>query len=98
MSSTYSENAKICTKFYQLAIDAESAARFAFENSKAMSNQDVLFVGGMFDIADGLKKLGLNITIVDYTEGMVELAKNRFPKDRVEIAKYLNSNQFEIVT
>src|SRR5688572_16221298 len=100
MSSTYTEHANVCAKFYQLAIDSAHVAKFICENSRATAGQTALFIGGMFDIAAELKARGLELTLSDYTDEMVELARLRFPTERVEKADLRSlpfRNEFDLV-
>jgi SAM-dependent methyltransferase len=100
MTDTYTNYAKVCAKFYSLTLDSQKTAKFIFKNSRAVSSQKALFIGGMFDIADALKKLGLEITLVDYTDEMVEIAKINFPDIPVFKSDLRNipySDEFDLV-
>jgi len=83
MSDTYSVHAHICAKFYELNLDAQAVARFVFERSGSVPGQMALFVGGMFEVAAALSSLGLDLTVVDYTDEMVEVGKLRLPQCNV---------------
>jgi hypothetical protein len=83
MSDSYTKHADICGKFYDLSIDSAAVADFVFERSGAMPQQEALFVGGMFGVASSLIQRGLNLTVIDYTEAMVALGKERLPSARV---------------
>ncbi|HMO18388.1 MAG TPA: class I SAM-dependent methyltransferase [Oligoflexia bacterium] len=100
MPSTYTDNAKICAKFYSLTLNSEETADFVFKKSRAVAGQNVLFVGGMFDIARDLKRRGLNITIVDYSDEMINVAKSvlpDIPSIRSDLRELPFRNQFDIV-
>lgn len=101
---TYSKHAEICAKFYELAIDAESTSTFVFEKSRAAPEKEAgekaLFIGGMFQVAKGLIDKGLNLTVVDYTDQMVNIGKAKLLGTQVEKADlrslpYLQ--QFDII-
>lgn len=83
MTDTYSKYADVCTKFYSLTLDSKNVAQFIFNKSRAIAGQNVLFVGGMFEVASELIKLGLNLTFVDYTNEMIKIAKSKFPDNQV---------------
>jgi ubiquinone/menaquinone biosynthesis C-methylase UbiE len=79
MSDTYARYAAICTKFYELTTNSASTGEFVFQKSQASPGQRVLFVGGMFGVAAALLAKGLSVTVVDYTDEMVEIGKDRVP-------------------
>jgi SAM-dependent methyltransferase len=85
MTSTYSKQAKICTKFYELTLDTNLVGEFVFSKSRVEAGQKALFVGGMFEIARFLANQGLDLRIIDYTEEMVEIGKEALP--HLEISK-----------
>jgi len=100
MSSTYTNHANVCAKFYSLTLDPEETADFILKNSRAVKGQSALFVGGMFDIASALISRGLHITLVDYTDEMVEIAKSKFGETSVfksDLRELPFDNQFDIV-
>ena len=100
MTKTYSSHALICEKFYSLTIDSQKTSAFVFENSSAGLGQDALFVGGMFDLARGLKERGLNITLIDYTDEMVELGRTKLPQisiSKADLRELPFNDQFDIV-
>jgi SAM-dependent methyltransferase len=100
MTKTYSRYADICAKFYSLTINSEETADFIFNNSRVKPGQDALFVGGMFDIAHCLNKRGLNITLVDYTDEMVEVGRSKLPQvpiAKADLRELHFENQFDIV-
>jgi SAM-dependent methyltransferase len=80
MTNTYSQHAEVCTKFYELTLDAPAVADFVFEKIGGVSGQRALFVGGMFDIAASLLVKGLDMVVVDYTDEMVALGRSRLAK------------------
>lgn len=60
----------------------------------------VLFVGGMFEIANCLLQHGVDLTVVDYSAEMVSLAQGRFPGTRVEktdLRSLPYENEFDFV-
>lgn len=83
MSDTYSTYADICAKFYALTMDAPAVAEFVMARSRSRVGERALFVGGMFDVAAGLSSLGLQLTVVDYTEEMVRVGSRRLPQCEV---------------
>jgi len=83
MSDTYSTYADICAKFYALTMDARAVAEFVMARSQSGVGERALFVGGMFDVAAGLSSLGLQLTVVDYTEEMVRVGRRRLPQCEV---------------
>lgn len=83
MSDTYSQHADICTMFYELSLDAAAVADFVSSKIGTISGQSALFVGGMFNVAKVLSEVGLEMTIVDYTDEMVQIGRKRAPNARV---------------
>lgn len=86
MTATYSKYADICAKFYELTLDSEHVADFVFKNCSAKAGQQCLFVGGMFGVAERLLAMGLDLTVIDYTEEMVFIGKSRMPNAVVQKA------------
>ncbi len=100
MTSTYTNHAHVCAKFYSLTLNPKETADFVFKNSRAVSGQHALFVGGMFDIAKALKERGVIITLVDYTDEMIEIGKEKLPGVSVfksDLRELPFSDQFDIV-
>jgi SAM-dependent methyltransferase len=100
MSNTYSHYADICTKFYELTTPPEAVAQFVFEKCHAEPGQHALFVGGMFGVAAALVNQGLQLTIVDYTDEMVELGRRRVPSATVlksDIRELPFKGEFDLV-
>ncbi len=98
--STYSAHAAICAKFYDLTLNTESVSKFVFDNSKSHPGDAGLFVGGMFEVARGLINRGIDLTVVDYTDEMVEVGKSKLPGMRIEKAdlRYLPyEGKFDVV-
>ena len=86
MKNTYTQHANICAKFYSLTLDALTVGQFIFQASRSTPGDKILFVGSMFDIAKYLIGKGLDLTLVDYTDEMVKLAKIALPQIRIEKA------------
>lgn len=86
MTSTYKEHARICAKFYDLSTNSQDVAKFVWENVGAWVGARALFVGGMFGVAAALMERGLELVIVDYSEEMVALGRERLPSAVVKIA------------
>lgn len=100
MSSAYTDHSDVCARFYQLTVDSCSASRFILERSSPKKGQKALFVGSMFDIAQALVDHGLVLSIVDYSDEMVQLAQKRFPDLEVARADLKNlpfKNKFDII-
>lgn len=100
MNDTYSKNAAICSKFYELSVDPQAIDAFILERSRVTTGCHALFVGGMFEIANALLKHGINLTIVDYSEEMVSIGRKRFPNTRIEKADLRSlpyKNEFDFV-
>lgn len=81
MSDTYSKYAEICTKFYELTLNADEVARFLLSKIRAEKAKNALFIGGMIDVAKNLNHLAL--TLVDYTDEMTALAKSKLPNAKI---------------
>jgi SAM-dependent methyltransferase len=79
MTNTYSAHAAICSKFYELTLNARHVADFVFAKGRAVNGEKALFVGGMFEIAGELALRGLSLTVVDYTDEMVAVGASRLP-------------------
>ena len=97
---TYSSFSDICTKFYDLIVDLEEVANFVLSNVKPYPTKNSLFVGGFFMVAKVLAKAGWALTVVDYTDEMVEEDKKRLPGVTVEKADLKDlpyENQFECI-
>jgi SAM-dependent methyltransferase len=86
LMSTYSTHAAICAKFYDLTLKADEVSDFIFRHSQSRPGVSGLFVGGMFEIAKGLITSGINLTVVDYTDEMVEIGRSKLPGVKVEKA------------
>jgi SAM-dependent methyltransferase len=83
MTAAYSSYAHICTRFYDLTLDPRNVASFVANKSDIEGDEKVLFVGGMFGIAESLAAIGLHLTVVDYSDEMVALGKQRLPSCQV---------------
>lgn len=100
MTSTYSTHAEICTKFYDLTVDAALAGGQILRQSGAQAGQDALFVGGMFSLADYLIESGVQLMLADYSAEMVEIGQRRFPGASVAQADLRNlpyTDRFDLV-
>lgn len=100
MNSTYSKHAAVCAKFYEMAIDRYSVDQFVLERSGVKAGDRALFVGAMLEIADGLLRHGVDVTVVDYSDAMVALGRKRLPGTRVEKADLRSlpyKNEFDVV-
>lgn len=98
--NTYSSHAAICTKFYDLTVDAQTAADLITRQSKLAPNENVLFVGSMFQLADRLQGEGRKLTVVDYSSEMVAIGKERLPNATVELGDLRNlpfKDKFDII-
>lgn len=100
MPSTYSEHAEICAKFYALTLDSNSVSSFIFQVSQASSGEKALFVGGMFEVAAGLIRRGLDLTVIDYSDEMVAVGKKSLPKSAVykgDISALAFNSEFDLI-
>ncbi len=100
MTDTYSSFSDICTKFYDLVIDSKEVARFVYEKIQNSKPKTCLFVGGFFLVAKELQNLGLELTVVDYTDEMVKEAHKRLPETKIlkaDLRKLPFNNQFDAV-
>jgi hypothetical protein len=107
MSDTYSTHVTICAKFYELTLDSRAVGEFVFRRTTAVPGESVLFAGGMFDVAATLFTFGLQVTLVDYTDEMVALGKQRLLNceifidhrafSRVELAEHLARQGFSVL-
>lgn len=100
MTSTYSTHAAICAKFYELTLDPESVGRFIQSRSRIQTHERVLFVGGMFRLAKFLVDSGYSLTVVDYSDEMVDVGRVMLPKTRVERADLRAlpfQNEFDLI-
>ena len=96
----YSGLAGICTKFYDLSIDAKRAADFIDSRINKFGLKDILFIGGFFLVAKELVDKGYNVTVADYTDEMVDEGKKRLPKTRIvkaDIRKLPFNQEFDAV-
>jgi SAM-dependent methyltransferase len=96
----YSSLARICAKFYDLAIDASEVADFVDARMSRFKPRNVLFVGGFFSVAKELAGKGYDITVADYTDEMVAEGKKRLPGTKVVKADIRNlpfENEFDAV-
>jgi SAM-dependent methyltransferase len=84
MSNTYSAHAAICAKFYELTVDTRYVAEFVFAKARAALGERALFVGGMFEIAGELASRGISLSVVDYTDEMVAVGRNRLPNCSIQ--------------
>jgi SAM-dependent methyltransferase len=100
IADPYSTHAAVYTKFYQLTLDSGSVSEFIRAKSEARLGQRALFVGGMFELAAGLLSSGIAVTVVDYTDEMVELAKRRLPNcpcQRADLRNLPFDSEFDLV-
>ncbi len=100
MTSTYSIHAAICAKFYELTLDPESVGRFIQLHSRIEAHERVLFVGGMFRLAQFLVDSGYSLTVVDYSDEMVDVGRVLLPNTRVETADLRAlpyQNEFDLI-
>lgn len=100
MNTTYSRHAAICAKFYELVVDHRAIEGFILERSGVKAGDRVLFVGGMFEIANCFLQHGVDLTVVDYSAEMVSIGRKRFPNTRVEKADLRSlpyKNEFDFV-
>ena len=84
--NTYSAHAAICAKFYELTLDSKSVCKFILKNSHSTVGDSGLFVGGMFEVANELVESGITLTVVDYTDEMVDVGRSKLPGTVVEKA------------
>ena len=85
-NSTYFKHAAICAKFYELAFDSKAVANFLLQKLSIKPNDKVLFVGGMFAVANELSKHNIDLTVVDYSQDMVNFAKAKYLDMKVSTA------------
>lgn len=100
MTSTYSKYADICAKFYELTLDKDFVGSFVYSKSGTEAGQKALFVGGMFDVAAFLFDKGLDISVVDYTDEMVEYGRKVLSGISVEKANLISlpfENEFDVI-
>jgi len=100
MASAYTKFADICAKFYSLTLNSSQVSQFVFQASKASAGEKTLFVGGMFDVAAGLVKSGLDITVVDYSQEMVAVGRKalpRVPVKQADLAALPFNNEFDLI-
>jgi len=100
MTDTYSDFSDICTRFYDLVVDAQEVAEFVHSKVQGYGPRRCLFIGGFFLVAQELQKLGLDLVVADYTEDMVREARLRLPNIQVEVADLRElpfENEFDAV-
>lgn len=100
MSDTYAKYAAVCTKFYELTADADNVSRFAFSGANCKPGQRTLFVGSMFHVARSLAALGLDLSVVDYSNEMVEIGSLALPPTPVckaDLRKLPFESQFDAI-
>jgi ubiquinone/menaquinone biosynthesis C-methylase UbiE len=83
---TYSQHAHICSKFYDLTLNSKKVSHFIYTHSHSSAATRSLFVGGMFEIAKHLHAKGIDLTVVDYTDEMVAIGREKLPDCKVEKA------------
>lgn len=83
MNDTYTRLADICALFYDLYNDSNAITDFVSDKLMPYPIRKICFVGGFFSVAGKLAEAGLDITVVDYTDEMVEEARKRLPGTQV---------------
>ncbi len=86
MTKTYSSNSYVCAKFYDLVVDPKEVADFVFSKVVDYKPENCLFAGGFFLVARELQKLGLTITLVDYSDDMINKAHKRLSNTGTVVA------------
>lgn len=75
VNKLYSEFSGICHDFCRMYFPHEKIANIVDKYLKENNCQEILFVGALLDTVKILQNKGYDITFVDYTEEMVEEAK-----------------------
>lgn len=99
-TNLYSDLAKICVKFYELSTNANEISGFIEHRVSRFKPKKILFIGGFFFVAKELVKRGYDMTIVDYTDEMVDEGKKLLPNIRIikaDIRKLPFENEFDAV-
>lgn len=100
MADTYYNNSDVCAKFYDLVVDPKEVADFVYSKVVDYQPKNCLFIGGFFLVALELQKLGLAITLVDYSENMIHEAHVRLSSTRTKVAdlrKLPFKGEFDVV-
>lgn len=99
-TNTYGDFSVFCVRFYDLVVKAEVVADFVLAKIGDFCGKNALFVGSFFQVAKQLHASGLELTVVDYSDEMVLLARQRLEGIRVEkadLAALDYQEQFDLV-
>lgn len=99
-TATYSDFAGVCSCFYDLVVNPKEVASFITSKIDCSQPKKALFVGGFFLVAKELSRKGLRISIVDYSDEMVQQGRERLPSLSVEKADLLDlpfDSEFDFV-